>query len=119
MVKSIRTLLRRIKFNLNYLTSSQIEIPINTETYRYRNPKYFDIVLGYLDQANIDKKNLEQVLRQYIVFGQEVGVNNYSKDIFSGYDFESTKKKFKPAYFNIADVKVCLLYTSPSPRDRG
>ena len=106
MVKSIRTLLRRVKFNLNYLTSSQIEIPINTETYRYRNPKYFDIVLDYLDQANIDKKNLEQVHRQYIVFGQEIEVNNYSKDIFSGYDFESTKKKFKTAYFNIADVKV-------------
>ena len=106
MVKYIFTFLRRLKFNVKYLYSTSLQVPINLEAYTYRNPKYFNKILDYLDQADIDEENLFQVIKRYIVFGKEIDQENFTKDIFNGYDFESKKKKFKPAYFNVADVKV-------------
>ena len=106
MVKYIITFLKRIKFNVKYLYNTPIQVPTNLETYTYRNPKYFDKILDYLDQADIDEENLLQVIKRYIVFGKEIDQKNFSEDIFTGYDFKSKKKKFKPAYFNVADVKV-------------
>jgi len=106
MVKYIFTFLRRIKFNINYLSSIPIKVPTSEETYTYRNPKYFDKILYYLDQAGIVEANLLQVFKRYIVFGKEIDQKNFSEDIFTGYIFESNKNKFKSAYFNVADVKV-------------
>ena len=106
MVKYIITFLKRIKFNVKYLYNTPIQVPTNLETYTYRNPKYFDKILDYLDHADIVEENLLQVIKRYIVFGKEIDQKNFSEDIFTGYDFKSKKKKFKPAYFNVADVKV-------------
>jgi len=106
MVKYIFTFFRRLKFNVKYLYSTSLQVPINLEAYTYRNPKYFHKILDYLDQADIDEENLLQVIKRYIVFGKEIDQENFTIDIFNGYDFKSKKKKFKPAYFNVADVKV-------------
>ena len=106
MGKYIFTFLRRIKFNINYMFNSVIQIPTNTQRLKFTNPKYFETILDYLEQSDLVEENLSQVLNRYIVFGKKINQEEFSMDIFTGFDFKLTKNKFKPAYFNLADVKV-------------
>ena len=70
MVKYIFTFFRRLKFNVKYLYSTSLQVPINLEAYTYRNPKYFLKILDYLDQSEIDEENLIQVTnRGEVIFG--------------------------------------------------
>ena len=106
MGKYIFTFLRRINFNIKQMFNIGIQIPTDTQKIKYMNPKYFDTILDYLAQSDLVEENLSQVINRYIVFGKKIDQEEFSKDIFKGFDFKPTRNKFKPAYFNLADIKV-------------
>ena len=106
MFNKMATLLKRIKYNINYLLSAEKIIPKN---FRLLKPtdsyKINDFVDSYL------LKNIKEFPSEPLelkVFGKEFhpysSTEELSRDIFSGFNFSF--RKLKPAYFNLADVKV-------------
>jgi len=114
MVRYIITLLKRLKYNLNHLFSKEKTIPDTSRLFnKIANNHTIDNFISEYFRDNIDSYEYGPK-----VFGKELwhplgwgdvslldpNIYRFSEDIFSSYDFPS--KKLKPAYFNIADVKV-------------
>ena len=95
------TLLRKIKYNLTYLFGSKINIPSEFRLFERRKTNYETFINKYCRATSDHKVNLKDGLK---IFGKLSDDYELSKDIFSNYDFSN--KKLKPAYFNVADVKV-------------
>jgi len=95
------TLLRKIKYNLTYLFGSKISIPSEFRLFERRKTNYETFINKYCRATSDHKVNLKDGLK---IFGKLSDDYELSKDIFSNYDFSN--KKLKPAYFNVADVKV-------------
>ena len=114
MVRYIITLLKRLKYNLSHLFSKEKTIPDTSRLFnKIANNHTIDNFISEYFRDNVDSYDYGPK-----VFGIElwyplgwVDISlltpdglRFSEDIFSSYDFSS--KKLKPAYFNIADVKV-------------
>ncbi|RZP21610.1 MAG: hypothetical protein EVA29_02640 [Candidatus Actinomarinales bacterium] len=94
-------MLRRIKFNLINLFGSDVKIPSEFKILQRKETNYQSFLnqhLNYLPNKTVD---LYDDLK---IFGKDLKEYELSKDIFSDFDFSD--KKLKPAFFNIADVKV-------------
>tara|TARA_B100001996_G_scaffold181186_1_gene138357 strand:+ start:386 stop:2002 length:1617 start_codon:yes stop_codon:yes gene_type:complete len=100
-MKLLSTLLRRIKYNLIFLISSNIEIPSEFRLFQRKKTNYEKFINNHCRPTSNDQVSLNDGLK---IFGKLSDDYEVSKDIFSNYDFSN--KKLKPAYFNIADVKV-------------
>jgi hypothetical protein len=97
----IKTLLRKIKYNLRYLFGTRTDIPSEFRLFERRKTNYQKFINEHCRLLLHDEVNLNDDLK---IFGKLSSNYELSKDIFSNYDFSN--KKLKPAYFNIADVKV-------------
>jgi len=95
------TLLRKLKYNLTYLFGSKISIPSEFRLFERRKTNYEKFINKHCRATSDYKVNLNDGLK---IFGKLSDDYELSKDIFSNFDFSN--KKLKPAYFNIADVKV-------------
>ena len=114
MVRYFITLLKRLKYNLKHLFSREKTIPETSIFFKnIGNDHTIDNFLSHYFMENVGSHDFGPK-----VFGIEIlyplgwrdvplltsdGLR-FSEDIFSSYNFSS--KKLKPAYFNIADVKV-------------
>jgi len=101
MLNKLISLLRRIKFNLINLFASEVNIPSEFKILQRKETNYESFInqhLNYLSNKTVD---LYDDLK---IFGKDLKEYELSKDIFSDFDFSN--KKLKPAFFNIADVKV-------------
>ena len=112
MVRYFITLLKRLKYNIKHLFSREKTIPDTSRLFRYYSSDTINKFIGeyFFD---INYPGIEEI---YDVGPKVFGIHfhffpqvppedlNHSVDIFSDYNFSS--KKLKPAYFNIADVKV-------------
>ena len=99
----LKTLLKRLKYNTKYLFKTKNEIPSNFRIFERRHTKFQQFLIREcLGTTNLDKKiDLNEKIQ---IFGKFTDRYEISNDIFSNYDFSN--KKLKPAFFNIADVKV-------------
>ena len=97
----IKTLLRKIKFNLTYLFGIKISIPSEFKLFERRRTSYEKFINKHCRFNYQDEVNLNENLK---IFGKLTDNYELTTDIFSNFDF--SKKKLKPAYFNVADVKV-------------
>ena len=99
----LKTLLRRLKYNAKYLIKANTEIPLNFRIFERRNTNFQKFLIREcLGSTNLDMKiDLNEKIQ---IFGKFTDKYEISNDIFSNYDFSN--KKLKPAFFNIADVKV-------------
>jgi len=101
MLKKLISPLRRIKFNLTHLFGSDVNIPSEFNLFQRKETNYESFInqhLNYLSKKTVD---LYDDLK---IFGKDLKEYELSKDIFSDFDFSN--KKLKPAFFNVADVKV-------------
>ena len=101
MLKKLISPLRRIKFNLTHLFGSDVNIPSEFKLFQRKETNYESFInqhLNYLSKKTVD---LYDDLK---IFGKDLKEYELSKDIFSDFDFSN--KKLKPAFFNVADVKV-------------
>ena len=101
MFNKLISMLRRIKFNLINLFGSDVKIPSEFKILQRKETNYESFInqhLNYLSNKTVD---LYDDLK---IFGKDLKEYELSKDIFSDFDF--SHKKLKPAFFNIADVKV-------------
>ena len=101
MLNKLISLLRRIKFNLINLFASEVNIPSEFKILQRKETNYESFInqhLNYLSKKTVD---LYDDLK---IFGKDLKEYELSKDIFSDFDFSN--KKLKPAFFNVADVKV-------------
>ena len=99
----LKTLLKRLKYNTKYLIKANNEIPSNFKILERRNTNFQKFLIKEcLGASNLDMKiDLNEKIQ---IFGKFTNKYEISNDIFSNYDFSN--KKLKPAFFNIADVKV-------------
>jgi len=99
----LKTLLKRLKYNTKYLIKAKNEIPSNFKILERRNTNFQKFLIKEcLGASNLDMKiDLNEKIQ---IFGKFTDKYEISNDIFSNYDFSN--KKLKPAFFNIADVKV-------------
>jgi len=100
-VLPIKTLLRKIKYHLRYLFGTRTDIPSEFRLFERRKTNYQKFINEHCRLHLHDEVNLNDDLK---IFGKLSPNYELSKDIFS--DFEFSNKKLKPAYFNVADVKV-------------
>ena len=101
MLNKLISLLRRIKFNLINLFGSDVNIPSEFKILQRKETNYESFInkqLNYLPKKTVD---LYDDLK---IFGKDLKEYELLKDIFSDFDFSN--KKLKPAFFNVADVKV-------------
>ena len=101
MLNKLISPLRRIKFNLILLFGSDVNIPSEFKLFQRKETNYESFInqhLNYLSKKTVD---LYDDLK---IFGKDLKEYELSKDIFSDFDFSN--KKLKPAFFNVADVKV-------------
>ena len=101
MLNKLISPLRRIKFNLIHLFGSDVNIPSEFKLFQRKETNYESFInqhLNYLSKKTVD---LYDDLK---IFGKDLKEYELSKDIFSDFDFSN--KKLKPAFFNVADVKV-------------
>ena len=97
----IKTLLRKLNYHLRYLFGTRIDIPSEFRLFERRKTNYQKFINEHCRLLLHDEVNLNDDLK---IFGKLSPDYELSKDIFSDFDFSN--KKLKPAYFNIADVKV-------------
>ena len=101
MLKKLISPLRRIKFNLTHLFGSNVNIPSEFNLFQRKETNYESFINQHLNYLSKKTVGLYDDLK---IFGKDLKEYELSKDIFSDFDFSN--KKLKPAFFNVADVKV-------------
>ena len=99
-MSSFKTVLRKIKYNLSYFFGSDLKYPSNFRFFVRRDTKF----QKFINQNCRPNPNEMVDLNNIKIFGQHSKQYVLTNDIFTNYKFSN--KKLKPAYFNIADVKV-------------
>ena len=97
---SFKTLLRKIKYNTIYLFKPKIELPSVFRLLVRRSTQHQNLFQNFKSTQS-HKLDLNDNLK---IFGKYSNNYELSKDIFSNFDFSN--RKLKPAFFNVADVKV-------------
>ncbi len=98
---SFKTFLRKIKYNLKYLFTSDIQIPSDFKIFTRKNTTYQNFLYDHCKSDAEEEIDLNKNLK---IFGMVTDKYELSKDIFTNFDFSN--RKLKPAFFNKADVKV-------------
>lgn len=99
-MSSFKTVLRKIKYNLSYFFGSDLKYPSNFRFFVRRDTKF----QKFINQNCRPNPNEMVDLNNIKIFGQHSKQYVLTNDIFTKYKFSN--KKLKPAYFNVADVKV-------------
>ena len=95
------TILKRVKYEFYNLFNSEKEIPTKYKLFERRDTSYQHFINKFCQVSTENEINLDEEIK---IFGKSTNYYILSKDIFSNFDFAN--KKLKPAFFNIADVKV-------------
>ena len=101
MLNNLISVLRRIKFNLINLFGSDVNIPSEFKILQRKETNYESFINQHLNYISNKTVDLYDDLK---IFGKDLKEYELSKDIFCDFDFSN--KKLKPAFFNVADVKV-------------
>ena len=100
-MSSFKTFLRKIKYNLKYLFTSDIQIPSDFKIFTRKNTTYQHFIYDHCKSDTEEEIDLNKNLK---IFGMVTDKYELSEDIFTNFDFSN--RKLKPAFFNKADVKV-------------
>ena len=100
-MSSIKTYLRKLKYNLTYQFKSNLELPSDFRLFNRRDTSYQHFIYKH---CRPDKNNNLDLGRSLKIFGKISDEYVINSDIFTNFNFSN--KKLKPAYFNSADVKV-------------
>ena len=95
------TILRRVKYQFYNLLNSEKSIPTNYKIFERRDTSYQYFINKFCQVSTENEISLDEEIK---IFGKSTDQYILSRDIFSNFDFAN--KKLKPAFFNIADVKV-------------
>ena len=95
------TILRRVKYQFYNLLNSEKSIPKNYKIFERRDTSYQYFIDKFCQVSTENEISLDEEIK---IFGKSTDQYILSRDIFSNFDFAN--KKLKPAFFNIADVKV-------------
>ncbi len=100
-MSSFKTFLRKIKYNLKYLFTSDLHIPTDFKIFTRKNSTYQNFIYDHCKSDEEEEIDLNKNLK---IFGMVTDKYELSEDIFTNFDFSN--RKLKPAFFNKADVKV-------------
>ena len=100
-MSSIKTYLRKLKYNLTYQFKSNLELPSDFRLFNRRDTSYQQFIYKH---CRPDKNTNLDLGRSLKIFGKISDEYVINSDIFTNFNFSN--KKLKPAYFNSADVKV-------------
>ena len=100
-MSSFKTFLRKIKYNLKCLFTSDIQIPSDFKIFTRKNTTYQNFIYDHCKSDAEEEIDLNKNLK---IFGMVTDKYELSEDIFTNFDFSN--RKLKPAFFNKADVKV-------------
>ena len=95
------TILKRVKYQFYNLFNSEKEIPTKYKLFERRDTSYQHFINKFCQVSTENEISLDEEIK---IFGKSTDHYILSRDIFSNFDFAN--KKLKPAFFNIADVKV-------------
>ena len=95
------TILKRVKYQFYNLLNSEKSIPSNYKLFERRDTSYQHFINKFCQVSTENEISLDEEIK---IFGKSTDQYILSRDIFSNFDFAN--KKLKPAFFNIADVKV-------------
>ena len=95
------TNLKRFKYQFYNLLNSEKSIPSNYKLFERRDTSYQNFINKFCRVSAENEISLDEEIK---IFGKSTNQYILSRDIFSNFDFAN--KKLKPAFFNIADVKV-------------
>ncbi|MDC2988982.1 heparinase II/III family protein [Acidimicrobiaceae bacterium] len=95
------TILKRIKYQFYNLFNSEKSIPANYKLFERRDTSYQHFINKFCRVSTENEISLDEEIK---IFGKSTDQYILSRDIFSNFDFAN--KKLKPAFFNLADVKV-------------
>ena len=95
------TILKRVKYQSYNLFNSEKEIPTKFKLFERRDTSYQNFINKFCRVSAENEISLDEEIK---IFGKSTNQYILSRDIFSNFDFAN--KKLKPAFFNIADVKV-------------
>ena len=95
------TILKRIKYQFYNLFNSEKSIPSNYKLFERRDTSYQHFINKFCRVSTENEISLDEEIK---IFGKSTDQYILSRDIFSNFDFAN--KKLKPAFFNLADVKV-------------
>ena len=95
------TILKRIKYQFYNLLNSEKSIPSNYKLFERRDTSYQHFINKFCRVSTENEISLDEEIK---IFGKSTDQYILSRDIFSNFDFAN--KKLKPAFFNLADVKV-------------
>ena len=99
-MSSFKKFLRKIKYDLTYFFGSNIKFPSNFRLFIRKDTKF----QKFINQNCRPNPNEMVDVNNIKIFGRYSKQYVLTNDIFTNYKFSD--KKLKPAYFNIADVKV-------------
>ena len=100
-MSSLVTILKRAKYQFYNLLNSEKEIPSKYKLLQRRDTSFQHFVNKFCKVSSENEINLDKDIK---IFGKSTDQYILSKDIFTNFDF--TNKKLRPAFFNLADVKV-------------
>ena len=100
-MSSLITILKRAKYQFYNLLNSEKEIPSKYKLLQRRDTSFQHFVNKFCKVSSENEINLDKDIK---IFGKSTDQYILSKDIFTNFDF--TNKKLRPAFFNLADVKV-------------
>ena len=100
-MSSLITILKRAKYKFYNLLNSEKEIPSKYKLLQRRDTSFQHFVNKFCKVSSENEINLDKDIK---IFGKSTDQYILSKDIFTNFDF--TNKKLRPAFFNLADVKV-------------
>jgi len=95
------TNLKRFKYQFYNLLNSEKSIPSNYKLFERRDTSYQYFINNFCRVSTENEISLDEEIK---IFGKSTNQYILSRDIFANFDFAN--KKLKPAFFNIADVKV-------------
>ena len=95
------TILKRVKYQFYNLLNSEKSIPSNYKLFERRDTSYQYFINNFCRVSTENEISLDEEIK---IFGKSTNQYILSRDIFANFDFAN--KKLKPAFFNIADVKV-------------
>ena len=95
------TILKKIKYQFYNLFNSEKSIPSDYKLFERRDTSYQHFINKFCRVSTENEISLDEEIK---IFGKSTDQYILSRDIFSNFDFAN--KKLKPAFFNLADVKV-------------
>ena len=112
----------RVYTSTDQLAKGVNRVPLST-VYVNRCPVVASPAVLELNRASLYELDIEACREHWRLMQSTVGIGNKIRDVFKNEKFEQEADPdymiYSNGFFSDNDRSLCLLYTSPSPRDRG